>query len=401
MRRNLILVLWTIALLMLGCASATTRGDRGSSIPAPIATQLSTEEQAKTIAAMKPPKRSRPVIAVIAQNKGTETTDFLIPYGVLAASDVADVVALAPEAGAIKLTPALTILPQATTADFDARYPEGADYVIVPKIEDSGDPAVVAWILAQAAKGSFIVGICSGVKTLSEAGLLVGRSATGHWYDIEELQKDNPTMRWVQDRRYVVDRNVITTTGVSASLPISIALVEAIAGHERAAEVAKELGVSTWDARHNSSAFSLQRKTIRTARRNKLSFWDHDTYGVPVASGVDEISLAFMADAWSRTFRSQALTIAAHKGPIQTRRGITLLPDLTTSEEEADHMLPTPALIAPATALATSLEGIFARYGEKTAAFVALQLEYAWQPTPKEARLADLLEVPEDLPFLR
>ncbi|HEU5058986.1 MAG TPA: DJ-1/PfpI family protein, partial [Kofleriaceae bacterium] len=195
--------------------------------------EIAAEEQARTLAAMRPPKRARPAIAVIGQNDGTETTDFVVPYAVLAASGAADVLAVAPEARPMRLTPALTIEPQATTADFEARFPGGADYVIVPRIEDTANPAIVAWIQAQAASGATIVGICSGVKTVAAAGLLDGRAATGHWYDLAELRRQHPTMRWVRDRRYVADRGVVTTTGVSASLPASLALVEAIAGRDR------------------------------------------------------------------------------------------------------------------------------------------------------------------------
>lgn len=67
---------------------------------------IDAEEHARTIAALAPPKRSRPLVAVIAGSRGGETTDFLIPFGVLSRSQVADVRALgrargtlAPDAG--------------------------------------------------------------------------------------------------------------------------------------------------------------------------------------------------------------------------------------------------------------------------------------------------------------
>src|SRR5687767_8484507 len=158
-----------LAMTLVACSS-TPQAAAPSSATRPAASSsplspISAEEHAQTIAAMKPPKRSRPVIAVVAQNDGTETTDFIVPYAVLAQSDAADVLAVAPEARPIRLTPALTIAPQETTSAFDARYPDGADYVIVPKIEEAADPAVVTWIQAQHARGATIVGICSGVKT--------------------------------------------------------------------------------------------------------------------------------------------------------------------------------------------------------------------------------------------
>jgi putative intracellular protease/amidase len=74
-----------------------------SSPPAPDAS-----EHAETIAALAAPKRTRPVVAVLGLNDGTETTDYLVPYGVLRQAGLYDVVALATASGALTLMPALT-----------------------------------------------------------------------------------------------------------------------------------------------------------------------------------------------------------------------------------------------------------------------------------------------------
>jgi transcriptional regulator GlxA family with amidase domain len=377
-RRSVFAVLLS-SLIVLGTAGCAPNPPDPREPPRPVPA----DEQAQIIAAMKPPKRARPVIAVVGQNDGTETTDFIVPYAVLALSGAAEeVVAVAPVARPIRLTPALTIQPHETIAAFDGRYPDGADYVVVPKIEDADDAAVVAWIQAQAAKGAVIVGICSGVKTVSAAGLLAGRSATGHWYDIEELRAANPTMQWVPDRRYVADRGVITTTGVSASLPVSIALVEAIAGADRAGEVAAELGVEHWDARHDSGAFDLDTRMWLTGLRNRSAFWQHETHLVPVSPGVDDVALSFVADGWSRTFRSKALSLADTAGEIRPRYGLTLVPDAIRGQEPGSSVLPAPDPVEAGKALPATLQAIADRYGNDTAAFVALQLEYLWQPAP-------------------
>lgn len=369
-----------LALAAAGGAAAVLTDPRGEA-PA-LATTLPAvpaDEHASTIAAMRPPKRSRPVVAVVGQNDGTETTDYLIPYAVLKDSGAADVFALATEDRPLKLRPALTIWPEATTAEFDRRYPEGADYVVVAAITDRDHPDVVAWIRAQAAKGATIVGICAGSVTLSEAGLLAGRSATGHWHDVKALQKANPTMRWVPDRRYVADRGVVTTTGVSASLPVSLALVEAIAGRPRAEALARAYGMSGWDARHDSSAFKMTPRLYGLAIGNKISVWSRETYGIPVRRGVDDLALGFTADAWARTFRSEARAIGETAAPVVTRRGLRVIPDGVRGRDDALTMLPAPIARADE-ALPVALAGIRARYGERTAAFVALQLEYAWRP---------------------
>ncbi len=67
------------------------------------APRLGEQEVEALLAALKPPKRQRPLIAIIGINDATETTDYLMPYGVLQRADVADVWPLATESGPVKL----------------------------------------------------------------------------------------------------------------------------------------------------------------------------------------------------------------------------------------------------------------------------------------------------------
>ena len=322
--------------------------------------------------------RTRPVIAVLGDNEATETTDYVVPYGILAESGVADVLALSTEPGPIVMRPALRFRVHATIDEFDARFPDGADYVVVPNIYGGAEkPVILDWVRSQARLGATIVGICDGVPVLANAGLLEGRQATGHWRTIGGLERRYPGTRWLRNRRYVADRKVITTSGVSASIPISIALIEAIAGRGRAEAVATALGVKNWSPIHDSSQFRLGGKLV-TGLLNKGMFWRHEELGIAVAPGVDEIALALTADSYSRTRKSWAYSVALTPAPIPTRRGLILLPDRQRGGEPA-VMLPSVDRLPPTQALDRSLQGIEERYGEPTAALVAVQIEYPWK----------------------
>src|SRR5262245_25090822 len=320
--------------------------------------------------------RPHPLVAVAGLNRGTETTDYLVPYGVLAQSGAAQVIALGTQAGPIQLMPALKIEPQLTLVEFDARFPGGADYVIVPAVHEPDDTTLVDWVRAQAHKGAVVVGVCDGVWVLANAGLLNGHRATGHWYSLSRLERKFSDTRWVRNRRYVADDSVITTTGVTASIPVSLALVEAIAGRDRATEVAKELGALDWSAGHNSNDFALNYGYVLTAAHNELSSWSQECSRVPGYTGIDEIALALVADAYSRTFRSQALSLSDSQARIRTRRGLLLLPDGAAGTAKVSRVLPGFASIPPLRALDWALAGIADAYGKPTAAFVALQIEY-------------------------
>jgi putative intracellular protease/amidase len=344
------------------------------SVAAPPA--IAQDERDATIAALKPPKRQRPLIAIIGINNATETTDYLMPYGILRRADVADVVTLATQPGPMTLFPVLKVEPQATVAEFDARHPEGADYVIVPAMTRDDDPAALQWIRNQSAKGAIVIGVCAGAKVVGDAGLLHGKRATTHWYSVKEMREKHPTMRYVEDRRLVVDGGVATTTGISASMPMSLTLIEAIAGRDKARAVGRDIGLADWDARHESDAFKFTRPFALTAIGNTAAFWAHERLGIELKEGVDEVSLALVTDAWSRTYRSQAVTFARTAGARQTRNGIRILPDEVAASWPAERLLPEIDNAKPTEALDSALGGITARYGARTTDFVAMQLEY-------------------------
>jgi putative intracellular protease/amidase len=353
--------------------------------PAPssgMAAPVAQNEAEATLAALKPPKRQRPLIAILGANAGTEVTDYLMPCGILRRADIADVVLLGTGPEPVTLYPVLKVEPDGAVAEFDARHPEGADHVIVPAMHRDDDPAVLQWIRSQAGKGAMVIGVCAGAKVVAAAGLLDGKRATTHWYYLEELRERHPNIRYVADRRLVVDGGVTTTTGITASMPMSLTLIEAIAGREKAEAVAHDLGLAQWDASHDSDAFTFTRPFALTAISNLLAFWAHEQLGLPLLPGVDEVSLALVADAWSRTYRSRAVTFAGTAAAQRSCNGIRILPDQVATSWPAERLLPAIGEQPPARALEQVLQSIAARYGTRTADFVAMQLEY-----PKDATL--------------
>jgi putative intracellular protease/amidase len=341
------------------------------------APSIAPEEVEATLVALRPPKRARPLIAVVGINDRTEITDYLVPLGILRRSGVADVVALAAESGPVTLYhAALDVLPDATLAEFDAEHPDGADYVIVPAMSRDDDPVVLHWLKGQARKHATIVGVCAGAKVVAAAGLLDGKRGTTHWYYRKQLRKEHPTIHYIPDRRFVVDGGVATTTGITASVPFCLTLIEAIAGRDKAQAVAQEIGVTHWDARHASAEFQFTRPFAVTALRNRLAFWNHERLGIELTPGVDEVALALVADAWSRTFRSRAITFTNAGGTVQTRNGIRLVAGRRAASSGAERRLPAVGTQKPTEALGAALHEIAARYGARTTDFVAMQLEY-------------------------
>ena len=367
-----------LRLLLVALASFAINPSLASEL-APVAPPISAAGQlSEKIAAYEARfGRSRPLVAVVGENSGTVLSDYVIPYGVLSQSGVADVVSIATQPGPLKLS-SLQITPDNTVAEFDQRYPNGADYVFVPAVMKHDDPTLLAWITKQAGKGATMISICNGSMVLANAGLTRGHFATGHWSTYQQRVDKYPETRWLKNMRYVVDGKIISSAGITAAIPTSLALVEAIGGTERADALAKNLGVSYRGTQHNSDVFRLTLSDGLSAFTSSV-FHATQSVGVPIADGVDEIALALTAEAYSATLRSRVYTIAKSNTPVKTRGGLVLMVDRIVGEgKPLDWILPEWDATPSAQTLDKALNDIAVKYGTSSARFVVLEAEYSW-----------------------
>jgi len=70
------------------------------------------------------------------------------------------------------------------------------------------------------------VSICDGSLVVAGTGLLDGRRAIGHFASADKRREQFPAVHWVANTRFVHDGQFISSSGVSASLPTAIYLVE-------------------------------------------------------------------------------------------------------------------------------------------------------------------------------
>lgn len=314
------------------------------------------------------------LVVLLADNAGTETTDLLVPHGILKRSGRVDVLIVATGKGAVTLMPALSLVPDMTVEEFEASHPRGADAVVVPAFHSLGTDATTAFLLGQAAKGALIVSICEGAEPVARTGLLDGRTATTHWFAHDRLSQRYPKVRWVKNTRYVVDGPVMSSSGVSASVPVTLQLLEILEGQETARATATGLGLGDWRPAHDSSRFSLDLDKVWLAVGNTLWFWRHEVLVLPLVDGFDGVAVALQADAWSRTYRSRVVAQNLG-GRVVSAEGVTLVTDAAIGTRPVAP----PSEGPPLAALEANLAAIAERYGPSTADFVATQLEYHWR----------------------
>ena len=125
--------------------------------------------------------------------------------------------------------------------------PGDVDTVIIAGIEPeylSPDcPVPGMWLRSAHRAGARLCSICSSAYVLGQAGLLDGRQCTTHWKTVQDLRRSFPDANVLEDRLFVRDGSVYTSSGVASGIDLSLALIEEDLGPLAAAQVAGELMV--------------------------------------------------------------------------------------------------------------------------------------------------------------
>ncbi|MBV6821645.1 GlxA family transcriptional regulator [Pseudomonas sp. PD9R] len=102
-------------------------------------------------------------------------------------------------------------------------------------------PALLGWLQGAVPRAKRYGSICTGAFVLGHACLLDGFRVTTHWHYTERLIKAFPEATVETDQIYVLDRNLITSGGVTAGIDLALAVVAEDHGKKIAQDVAKVL----------------------------------------------------------------------------------------------------------------------------------------------------------------
>ncbi len=98
---------------------------------------------------------------------------------------------------------------------------------------------LLTWIRERAAAARIVASVCTGSALLAKAGLLDERKATTNKAYFEIAVAEGPGTEWLGRARWVEDGNVVTSSGVSAGIDMSLALIARLFGTEMAEQVAE------------------------------------------------------------------------------------------------------------------------------------------------------------------
>lgn len=144
-------------------------------------------------------------------------------------------------AGAIRASRGVRLVPDAAWADV---APDTFDMLVIPGGGEgvmalAKDQRLLAAVRAFMANGKWVAAICAGPLVLQAAGVLQGRRVTCHPGVADEL-----TQTTRLNDRVVTDGHLITSQAPGTAIEFALALVRAVDGDRKAAELAKAMVVN-------------------------------------------------------------------------------------------------------------------------------------------------------------
>ena len=234
--------------------------------------------------------------AVLLDHRGTEVSDFLLPYELLAASGAFNVYAAAADPRPAVLTGGLDVVPDASYAQLD-RLPTGrADLVVVPHMPTPA-PAVISWIRDQANAGATVLSICTGAGVVAAAGVFDGRSATAHWADLAKFERRYPQVEWVRGVRFVDGGDVPASAGITSGIDATLHIIRRLAGGDAMQRAADAIGYSDLRYLQDPAAEQYRPAPADAVVLLSAAFNRRPDIGVLLRDGVDETALAAAPDS--------------------------------------------------------------------------------------------------------
>ncbi|WP_170266854.1 DJ-1/PfpI family protein [Brevifollis gellanilyticus] len=103
------------------------------------------------------------------------------------------------------------------------------------------DEETLIWLKQRSAQVEITMSVCNGATLLAAAGLLDGRPATTNKAYWKMATKPGPNVKWVTQARWVDDGNMVTSSGVSAGIDMTLHVVSSLFGQRTAERMADEI----------------------------------------------------------------------------------------------------------------------------------------------------------------
>jgi transcriptional regulator GlxA family with amidase domain len=133
---------------------------------------------------------------------------------------------------------------QGPKAIADATYETQTKYdlVLIPggpgARREVDNAATLSWLKTVQSDAELMLSVCTGSALLAKTGLLDGLHATTNKAAFDWVAGQGPKVKWVKQARWVKDGDYFTSSGVSAGMDMSLAVLSHLLGEKTAEQVA-------------------------------------------------------------------------------------------------------------------------------------------------------------------
>ncbi len=169
-----------------------------------------------------------------------ETLDVFGPlqmFGML--TDKINIVMISQQKGPVKSNQGQTV-----NTDFSWEDAPPLDILLVPggmgTRTEVNNQELINWISSRAASTELTLSVCTGAALLARAGVLDHHKATTNKVAFDWVMEQGPLVNWIKQARWVDDGPVITSSGISAGIDMSLYVISRLYGEQVRDEIAKK-----------------------------------------------------------------------------------------------------------------------------------------------------------------
>lgn len=98
---------------------------------------------------------------------------------------------------------------------------------------------MIEWLKSKDLHSQYIVSVCTGAALLAKTGLIDNKRATTNKLDFNWVASQRAKVQWVKEARWVEDGKYFSSSGISAGMDMSLALISKLCGEETANDIAR------------------------------------------------------------------------------------------------------------------------------------------------------------------
>ena len=128
------------------------------------------------------------------------------------------------------------------TAEFGFADCPRLDFIVIPGGMEAftalKDTSILDFIRQRSGEAELTMSVCNGASILAATGLLDDRSATTNKAFWDQCIIYGPKVKWIRKARWVDDGNIVTSSGVSAGMDMTLHVISRFYGEKRAERLA-------------------------------------------------------------------------------------------------------------------------------------------------------------------